>query len=428
MIQIIPRDDPKQTLRVKRSLMSFATYILFTLIILYCYYKGLIVRVPGSMFLLCVLIVITNLIFYGIIRSGWNLRFKDPSLTMAQMLAATVWTMVVAYYYDEGRAIMLLIYMSVFTFGTFRLNIRQFAFMSVIAMLSYGSVILLLRMYAPQSIDLRLEMIYLTALVVVLMWFSFIGSYMNSLRMRLGRTINELNAANTLLRESEERYRFLADNARDVIWSYNFASGFTYMSPSVKYLRGYSSEEAMKLSLEQTLTPESYKLAVDQIETEIQLEMSGKRHDADWSRTIELEQFRKDGSTVWTEVMVNILYDETGTLNGIMGITRDITERKYAEKEMRSREKLQGMLEMSGAVCHELNQPLQVMMSTTDLLLTEGRVDEGGRELLETLQRAVDEIGSLTGKIMRVADYEVKDYMGGKSKIIDIDRSTAKDD
>ena len=148
------------------------------------------------------------------------------------------------------------------------------------------------------------------------------------------RDITDKRRTEESLALSESKYRFIADNAHDVIWTYDLDAGFTYMSPSVKLLRGFSPDEAIKQSLDQTLTPESYDFAMRILEEELLFEKNGQRHGSDWSRTFELEQIRKDGSTVWTEVTVNIIYHEEGGIRGIIGITRDITERKKAEYEL----------------------------------------------------------------------------------------------
>jgi signal transduction histidine kinase len=121
-------------------------------------------------------------------------------------------------------------------------------------------------------------------------------------------------------------------------------------------------------------------------------EQNGLENGADWSFTSEMELVRKDGSTVWTEITMNVLYDEAGTAKGFMGITRDITERRRAEEEAKRREKLQGVLEMAGAVCHELNQPLQVLMTSIDILLSETEPLSQDAELLRSVHAAVDEI------------------------------------
>jgi diguanylate cyclase (GGDEF)-like protein len=202
MVQIIPNDDAKQALRMKRFLMAFGTYIIWMLIALYCYYDGLFVRMLGPMYLICILIITTNLAFFFLLLSGLNRRFKDPSLTMAQMVFATVWTMAMVYALDEGRGIMLLLYMVVFTFGTFRLNFHQFIFLSIFALIGYGSVISLQVINHPKSINLKLEIFYLVTLSAVLIWFSFIGSYINGLRKKLGRTNKELKYVNNELKNA----------------------------------------------------------------------------------------------------------------------------------------------------------------------------------------------------------------------------------
>ncbi len=208
MVHIIPKDDPKQTLRIKRFLMAFATYIVWMLIALYCYYNGLFTRILGPIYLIFTVIVISNLLLFLVLRTGVNRRFKDPSLTMVQMVLATVWTMAIAYSLDEGRGIMLLLYMVVFIFGTFRLNLRQFCVLSAIAFAGYSSVIILLLINYPRSVNLKVELLYLGTLFTVLIWFSLIGSYINGLRKKLskanielGNTISALNDANAVIKQ-----------------------------------------------------------------------------------------------------------------------------------------------------------------------------------------------------------------------------------
>ena len=196
MVHIIPRDDAKQALRIKRFLMAFATYIVWMLIALYCYYDGLFVRMIAPLNIIFPLIITSNMILFLTLRSGLNRRFRDPSLTLVQMVLATVWTMVMAYGMDEGRGIMLLLYMVVFTFGTFRLSFRQFIFLSIIALLGYASVIALLLINHHDSVNLKVELLYLGTLLAVLIWFSFIGSYINGLRKKLSRANSNLNRAN----------------------------------------------------------------------------------------------------------------------------------------------------------------------------------------------------------------------------------------
>jgi diguanylate cyclase (GGDEF)-like protein len=184
--------------------MAFGTYIIWMLIALYCYYGGLFARMPWSIYLTFTLIITTNLFIFFLIRSGLNRRFKDPSLTMTQMVLATVWTMVMVYSLDEGRGIMLLLYMVVFTFGTFKLSFRQFFILSVIALMGYGFVITLLLINQPKSVNLRVELLYAGTLFAVLTWFSFIGSYINGLRKKLSKVNIELCNTNNALSDANE--------------------------------------------------------------------------------------------------------------------------------------------------------------------------------------------------------------------------------
>ena len=134
--------------------------------------------------------------------------------------------------------------------------------------------------------------------------------------------------AEAALRQSEERHRLFADNASDVIWTMNFEGRFTYVSPSVEKLRGYTSAEAMQQTLAQTLKPESCLMAKEYLEATIAAMQAGCPFQ-DFRG--ELEQTCKDGSSIWVEVTTSGMKNSAGEYFGIQGVTRDITERKQAE-------------------------------------------------------------------------------------------------
>ena len=140
------------------------------------------------------------------------------------------------------------------------------------------------------------------------------------------------------LRESKKRYRLLAENLTDVIWVLDMRLKHVYVSPSVENLRGFTPEEAMKQPLEEVLTPDSYRKVLDILSRELSLETGGQRHQRGWTQNIEVEMLRKDGSTIWTEVKISLLYDEHNRPQEILGITRDITERKKAEEALKKSE------------------------------------------------------------------------------------------
>ena len=134
------------------------------------------------------------------------------------------------------------------------------------------------------------------------------------------------------LRESEEKYRLVAENVNDVIFVLDMNLNYTYVSPSVKILRGYEPEEVLKQPSMETLTPSSMDLAMRTLSEELE---KSEHREIPISRTLPLEMIRKDGTTVWTEVKFSFIRDENQRLVGILGVTRDITERKQVEERVK---------------------------------------------------------------------------------------------
>jgi len=110
---------------------------------------------------------------------------------------------------------------------------------------------------------------------------------------------------------------------------------------------------------------------------------------------------------------------EYGGQQCIIAVTRDITDRKLAQQEQLRREKLQGVLEMAGAACHEMNQPLQNIVFMLDELIEENQNSETCKQIRSQVQR----IRSITSKLENITTYETKEYIQG-SKIIDIDKAS----
>ena len=144
---------------------------------------------------------------------------------------------------------------------------------------------------------------------------------------------------------SEEKYRLIADNISDVIWTMDTNLKFTYASPSVEKLRGYSAEEAMNQTLEETLTPASLGVAMNAFKKEAAKEKV-KQGNLMGSRTLELELICKDGPTVWTDSKMTFLRDSDGRIVEVLGVTRNINERKQAERALKeSEEKYRTLVE-----------------------------------------------------------------------------------
>jgi PAS domain S-box-containing protein len=137
------------------------------------------------------------------------------------------------------------------------------------------------------------------------------------------------------LSESEARYRLLADNAVDVIWTANMKWQITYVSPSIKRLLGYTVAEMKRLAIKDILTADSLKQAGKLIRNQMDIMTPGSQYP---TLSLTLEHVRKDGSTLWAEVTLSFLWDKDGKLSEVLGVTREITERKKAEQALRESE------------------------------------------------------------------------------------------
>jgi len=206
------------------------------------------------------------------------------------------------------------------------------------------------------------------------------------------RQVNERQQTQKALREAENRYRLLAENVADVIWTANIAdSRITYVSPSVLQLTGYTSEEIMTKALEEILTPE-HLASVKEIFAEAR-----STNDTTSPQTEEGEVIRKDGSKVWVETRWQIMPAPDGPPAYLLGASRDTTERKRVEEELRqlSHKLVQMQEEERRAVAAELHD--QVGQSLTGLKLLLARA---ARSHSESISPLLEEANSVVSDLM----------------------------
>ena len=135
----------------------------------------------------------------------------------------------------------------------------------------------------------------------------------------------------------------------------------------------------------------------------------------------EIKTIRKDGTDLIIEQNFRSVVED-GKIIGFTGIIKDITDRKRAEEERNYRQKLKGVLELAGAVCHEINQPLQVIFGYTELLSMELGEDSPIYEKINQIYKESTNIAQITNKLTQITKYETRDYLN--KKIIDIEKAS----
>lgn len=150
------------------------------------------------------------------------------------------------------------------------------------------------------------------------------------------RDITEIKEAQEKIKKSEELYRLLADNTQDVIWILDLTTQrFTYVSPSVYRLRGFTPEEVLTQSMQEVMTKESYEKITSKVPQIVQDLKNGTTSPYNTSR---VDQIRKDGTIVTTEVVTSFLSDRTGKYSHVLGVSRDISARIKIEEKLRESE------------------------------------------------------------------------------------------
>jgi PAS domain S-box-containing protein len=144
---------------------------------------------------------------------------------------------------------------------------------------------------------------------------------------------NRLNENQQRLRESEAKYRLMAENAADVIWTIDENLDLTYASPALAAILGFTPEEAIGRSI-LTVVPESARArARDILKRHIFLLRREKRRQP---QRYELELVAKSGQLIWIETVVDGHCTEDGRIVGLQGMLRNITEQKKAELQVRA--------------------------------------------------------------------------------------------
>lgn len=157
---------------------------------------------------------------------------------------------------------------------------------------------------------------------------------MNLMNARLREELVRQRKLAEELREEQERFRQITEKVNAVIWTMDLSTlRFTYVSPYVSTLRGLSVEEALAETLEEALTPESLVRFNSRV-THNTASYLATGDASVFSDLVEVEQVCRDGRKIQVEMVMSAISDSEGNLRQLVGISRDITERKAEEQQL----------------------------------------------------------------------------------------------
>lgn len=164
------------------------------------------------------------------------------------------------------------------------------------------------------------------------------------------------------LRSSEERYRLVVDNARDAIWRMNSGGIITFVSSSVKPLFGYEAEELIGQSILEIISHSDRGKMTQLIQQTSDGDITPK------DIPVEMVHRRRDGSEFIGESKTTPIFDLTNRLQEIIGVTRDITEKKKMQEQLLQAQKMEAVGQLAGGVAHDFNNLLMVINGYADLI------------------------------------------------------------
>lgn len=220
----------------------------------------------------------------------------------------------------------------------------------------------------------------------------------------LFRDITEQKRATEALLKSEQKYRMIAESMSDIVWTLDMDQRLTYMNHSVERVLGYAVEEAMALGMEGLLTPESHdemrRLLARRLATD------NERRGTEYPPVIvDGEHRRKDGSTIRCEITARFLRDEAEDPVGIIGVARDVSERRRLDEQIRQAQKLESLGVLAGGIAHDFNNLLTGVLANAQFALEDS---QRGSEMYEIVSDIISSARRAAGLCRQMLAYSGK--------------------
>lgn len=228
----------------------------------------------------------------------------------------------------------------------------------------------------------------------------------------LEQEIKTYRQAQDYLLESRELCTKLIDTIPDVIIRTDLEGKILFVNHHTFKISGYSWKQIEGQSILMFATPEDRDRMTQNIRL-MQEQTVGPQ---------EYTMIMKDQTRIPFEVHSDVLRGEDGAPFGLVSVCIDQRGRRRAEDTHHYQGKIQGVLEMAGSICHEMNQPIQSISGFVELLLLNLSENDPNRQHVESIKKQVEKMASITKQLLTIQDYKTQDYPGGK-QIIDLDKT-----
>jgi PAS domain S-box-containing protein len=217
------------------------------------------------------------------------------------------------------------------------------------------------------------------------------------------KDVTESTQAEKALQESEEKYRMIVDNSRDMIFTINDKEEFVYVSPSVKDMLGYNETDLIGKSFISLVHPEDVPIIEEETQRSL---LPGYKVSSD----NEYRMRHASGEWHWVVSRGTRVVDKNGKFLHFIGIARDITEHKQAEAEkLRIEEKAQissrlaAIGEMAAGIAHEINNPLTSVLGFSQIVLEKENVPEDVKENLKLISDGSQRVAEIVRRLLMFA-------------------------